>query len=278
MSSAGSVVTGRRIGRSATPGRPRSFVPARGSRIVIGLGAVIAAVVCWQLIYSNNVVDRDLLPSPGQVLEAGWTLASNGDLANHGWASLKTLTIGYVIAMVVGIPLGLLMGRVPVLHELFSPPISALYALPYLALIPLIIVALGTGTKGHGTIVFLGAFIPIVINAEAGARDVEPTLLRAARSFCASPTTTFFKVLVPAAAGPILAGASLGLGRGILAVVVAELFASTEGIGNLINLYGLNLNTPYLYFLVLFVGLVSFILTRILTYAAHLLGYQEGGQ
>lgn len=261
--------------RWAAGGRlPRSRRQVSSSRLVLGTCSVLIVLIGWEMCGLLGLLDERLLPRPSTILAAGWQLATDGELAEHGAASLVTLLFGYVTALTIGIPLGLLMGRVAVMAEFFGPPIAALYAIPYLALIPVIIVAFGTGILGHGTVVFLGAFIPIVLNAQAGARGVEPSLLQVGKAFCASRVVIFLKILVPASASAILAGASLGLGRGILGVVVAELFASTRGIGNLINYHGLSLDTPALYMLVLLVGLTSFLLTRLLMTVAKSLGFE----
>ena len=137
-----------------------------------------------------------------------------------------------------GVPLGLLLGtfRHPAL--LLDPPIMAMYATPQLALLPIFVLWLGIGMSSKIAVVFLGASIPIIVNSMAGVRHVERSLVLAARSFCATRRDVFVKVILPASLPAVMIGIRLGLSRGVLGVVVAEMYVSQDGVGNQIMRLG----------------------------------------
>jgi NitT/TauT family transport system permease protein len=136
------------------------------------------------------------------------------------------------------VPLGLMLGAFPVLRDLLDPPVMAIYATPQLALLPIFVLWLGIGMASKIAVVFLGAVIPIVVNSMAGVRQVDRTLVVAARSFCATRRDVFVKVILPASLPAIMVGIRLGLSRAVLGVVVAEMYVSQEGVGNQIMRLG----------------------------------------
>jgi sulfonate transport system permease protein len=159
------------------------------------------------------------------------------------------------------VPLGLLLGRFPVLRYLLDPPIMAIYATPHLALLPIVVVWLGIGMQSKIAVAFAGGVIPILVNTMAGVRGVERSWVVAARSFCAGEWDVFVKVILPASLLSVVMGIRLGLSRAVLGVVVGEMYQSQAGVGNEIMRYGSEFRTDYLLFDVLLVSLFGFAAT-----------------
>ncbi len=155
-------------------------------------------------------------------------------LCLNGWTSFQEFIIGYSIAAVVGVVLGLLLATSHKMRDYVEPWVSFLYAVPLVAIAPLFIVAFGIGILSKIVVIFLVAVFIILVNTEVGVLSTDPHLIEAARSFGASRIQIFRKVLLPAALPFIIAGLRLGMARALVGVVVAELFGAKAGLGFLI--------------------------------------------
>lgn len=229
-----------------------------GRRPVISTGSVLAVLALWQVAASADLIDPRYISSPAAMLSAGWTMMTSGELLENARTSLYAFTVGFLLSIVVGVPLGLGMGWNRTLRQLTEPPAMALYATPRLAMLPVLVVWLGIGAVSTIAVVFLGAVMPVLVNAMAGIRDVDAKTLQVARSFGISRFDLFRKVLLPASTPAVLTGMRLGVGRAVLGVVVSEMYVSTGGIGALITIYGQAYRTDFIVFLVLLVGLFGY--------------------
>jgi NitT/TauT family transport system permease protein len=189
------------------------------------------------------------------VIAAGLEIISTGGFLHDVSVSLSEFAVGFALAIAVGVPLGLVLGRFPLLRYLLDPPIMAIYATPHLALLPIIVVWLGIGMQSKIAVAFVGGAIPILVNTMAGVRGVERSWIVAARSFCAGEWNVFVKVILPASLPSVILGIRLGLSRAVLGVVVGEMYQSQAGVGNEIMRYGSEFRTDYLLFEVLLVSL-----------------------
>jgi ABC-type nitrate/sulfonate/bicarbonate transport system permease component len=198
------------------------------------------------------------ISSPSGSASAFWTMVTNGELWPSVRVSVIAFAVGFTISVVIGIPLGLLMGWNPVVREFLEPPLMAFYVMPRLALLPVIVVWLGIGTTSTIVVVVIDAIFPVIINSMAGIRNADQKLVQVARSFSARKRDLFRKVLFPASVPAILTGVRLAVARGILGVVVAQLYVSTVGIGHLIAVYGAQYQTDYIVVLVLLVGIFGY--------------------
>lgn len=179
--------------------------------------------------------------------------------------SLQLLFIGFSTALVLGFLLGLMVGRYPLMDRTLSPYFSALYALPTVALVPLVLIWFGFGLSGRVVVVFLASFFPILINVYQGARDAPHDLLEVARSFGVKSEVGLLRcVVVPAAVPFILAGVRLGIGRGVVGMAIAEVYLRLSGIGTLIAQYGTSFQTDYLIAAILPLPFLGIALTKIL--------------
>ncbi len=233
----------------------------RHDRVMVGALAVLCVVAFWELSGRNGWVNPLFTSYPSQVLREGIELMSSPRFPEHARASFLEFAYGFVLGILVGLPLGLILGRFRRLNLIFEPLIMALYVTPRLALLPIIIVWLGIGLYSKVAVVFLGAVFPILINVLTGIKLVDPLWLRAARSYGASELDLFTKVMLPGSLPYIFLGVRLGLGRALLGVIVAEMYVSTVGIGHLIMQAGEIMRTGRLMFLAILVSLLGTALT-----------------
>ena len=223
--------------------------------------AVAAFILVWQVAAARGWVNARYTSSPGQVLAAALDIARHDDFRHHAWVSFSAFSLGFAAACGFGLPLGLALGTSRRLRLFIDPPMMALYTAPRLTLLPILIIWLGIGVASKVAIVFLGAVFPIVVNTMAGVREADPRLLQAARAFGASRLDTMTKILVPGALPAILLGVRLAIGRGVLSVVVGEMFVSEAGIGHQIMNYGEAMQVGHLMVYAFAISLFGYALT-----------------
>jgi NitT/TauT family transport system permease protein len=179
------------------------------------------------------------LSSPTAIAYRAWTIyVVTGEIWPDIALSGLEVLVGLGLAMLVGIPLGLVAGRFRYFSYAFEPFMMGLNATPQVAFLPLLVLWIGTGFWTRAVIVFLLAVLPILISTHAAVRTVDPRLLRVARSFSSSEPHTFKTIIFPSAIPFILAGLRLAIGRSMIGIVVGELYGSATGIGIMINKAG----------------------------------------
>jgi NitT/TauT family transport system permease protein len=218
----------------------------------------------WELFARSGAVNQLFLPTASGMFEALWhgltTSAPagavvSGSIADHLLFSLRTLTIGLAIAIAIGVPAGLLMGGNRYVETILSPYVWSLASLPRIALVPLFILFLGFTVKMQVTIVVLSAVFPIMINSWAGVKTTEKSLLAAAKVFGASRRELYTKVVFPYTLPFIISGIQQGIGRGLIGVIIAEIFGGSHGLGYLIQRSADTFNSRLMY-AVLFVLII----------------------
>jgi NitT/TauT family transport system permease protein len=239
--------TGIEKAAPASPGDARDILAALRRIPFAGLVSIIFGLALWEMLSRFVVANPLFLAAPSQIFAAVISLAASGELWHHMAVSGLEFLIGYVIACVIGIALGLAMASSAVAKQVCQPWISGLYATPTIALAPLFILWCGIGIWSKVLVVIFLVLFPVTINTEAGLRTTSARLIEMLRSFGATPRQIFFKVSLPSATPFILAGLKLGIGRGLIAVVVAELFGSRAGLGRLISQSADAFNMPELF-------------------------------
>src|SRR5882724_1449376 len=212
-----------------------------------GILSVVGGLLFWELVSRLLVANALFLAAPSQIVVAIYRLGLTGALWRHMVISAQEFALGYVIASAIGIGFGFGMASSVRFKQAMSPWISGLYATPTIALAPLFILWLGIGIWSKVLVVITLVLFPVTINTEAGLRTTSDRLIEMLRSFGASPRQIFFKVSLPSAVPFILAGLKLGIGRGLIGVVVAELFGSRAGLGRLIAQSADAFNMPELF-------------------------------
>jgi NitT/TauT family transport system permease protein len=204
------------------------------------------------------------ISSPTLVVAAAWRMFF---VTGEIWRDLAWSGIGYALgvalAITVGIPVGLAAGWYRRLSYAVAPFLAALNATPQVAFLPLIVVWVGTGLGARVLVIFLLAVLPIAINAHAAVRTTDPRLLKVAASFGASDWRRFRTIILPSAVPFLLAGLRLAIGRGMIGVVVGEIYGSAAGIGAMINQAGARFQTDKVFVGVLTIVAAGVILVEI---------------
>jgi NitT/TauT family transport system permease protein len=230
-------------------------------KYLAGTLSVIGGLLLWEAMSRVVVANPLFLAAPTQIVQAVYALTLTGEMGRHVWISGIEFALGYVIASAIGIGLGFGMANNERFKQALQPWISGLYATPTIALAPLFILWLGIGIWSKVLVVILLVLFPVTINTEAGLRQTSERLIEMLRSFGASERQIFFKVSLPSALPFILAGLKLGIGRGLIAVVVAELFGSRAGLGRLISQSADAFNMPELFAGVVVLAFAGIVMT-----------------
>lgn len=231
-------------------------------RWILGLSSVLIFLGVWETFSQSGVIKPLFISSPTAILKACWDLFASGEIYND---LLVSGTEFFILAVTIGIPLGLSAGWYRKLCFVIDPFVSALYATPRIALLPLIIIWLGIGIWSKVAIVFLGAFFPICVNTLSGVRTVDQELINAARSFGANDMRIFKTVVLPSSVPFILTGPRLGVGRALVGIVAGELYAATAGIGFLITVAGATFQTAKVFVGILIIAFFGILFVDLLT-------------
>lgn len=194
----------------------------------------LALFALWELLARSGVIDARFWPPPSRLAAAAATMLRDGSLLSNVGVSLGRILIGFVIGAVPAVVLGLLMGLWWPARALLLPTASALYAIPKIALVPLVLLVFGTGEAGKYAIVAISIFFLVVLNTVAGVRAIDRAYLDVARNFGAGPLDRFLTVALPGALPAIFTGLRLGLGFSLIVIVGTEFVAAQNGIGRLI--------------------------------------------
>ncbi len=226
-----------------------------------GLASVIAGLALWELVSRFLIANALFLAAPSEIAVALYNLARNGELWHDLAVSAAEFAFGYAIGSGLGIALGLAMAASVRVKQSLQPWVSGLYATPIIALAPLFILWFGIGIWSKVVVVISLVIFPVAINTEAGLRTTSERLIEMLRSFGATRAQIFYKVSLPSAVPFILAGLKLGIGRGLIGVVVAELFGSRAGLGNLISQSADAFNMPDLFAGVIVLAIAGIVMT-----------------
>ena len=262
-------VQSRPISRSGHPGRPRfARLPKLNERLVFGLIGFLIVLPLWEFVVQAGMVKRVTLSAPSLIVTAAindlivlpLSGRFNASLYPHLFQSSQQFFLGLALALVTGVPLGLALGLYRRLNYFLDPWLSAIYATPTIALVPLIVLVLGLGLASKIFIVWLEAIFVIVVSTMAGVRAAEARYLDLALSFGASKWFTFKSVILPSSLPFILTAIRLGTTRALVGVVVAEFFAANRGIGFYINFSGTTLRTDRVMLGVILLGILGIIM------------------
>jgi ABC-type nitrate/sulfonate/bicarbonate transport system permease component len=232
---------------------------------LIRLVSILAVLAAWELV--GRQIDPLFMSYPSAVVQAAYKLTVSGELPSALVSSLTTLALGFVIAAVLGVVAGLLIGRYKTVEVATDWLVNALYATPLVAVVPLVILWFGLGFSAKLFVVVLLAIFPILINTASGVRNVPPALIDVGAGFAATEWQVFTKVILPASLPYTMTGLRLGVGRAIIGMVVAEFFTAITGLGALVIKYGNQFDTASMLVPVLVLMLLGVALTAALRQA-----------
>jgi NitT/TauT family transport system permease protein len=201
---------------------------------ILGTGSIVALLLVWEVVphlVTMSPGTKLFFTIPSQVVGTLWTMFATGTVWTPLGVSASGFALGLGLAIAVGLPLGVLIGRSQTLNAMIDPFVTAFNATPRLVFLPLVMLWFGLGLWTKVVIVFIGALFPILINTYEGVRNADKVLINVVRSFGAKEWDVARLVVVPNALPYIIAGLRLAIGRAVLGVVVAEFFGSESGLG-----------------------------------------------
>lgn len=200
---------------------------------VVSLLAPLLLLLVWEGLVQAGLLDRRFFPAPssiaGTFVELAWT-----SLPGHVGISLSRAAIGFLLGAVPGIVLGVLMGLLPLVRAAIQPIVGALFAIPKVAILPLVMLIFGLGEQSKWAIIAIAVFFQVLISTTAGVANIERIYLDVGRNFGAGRLATFWTIALPGALPVIFAGIRLGWGVSLLLLVTAEMVAAKAGLGYLI--------------------------------------------
>lgn len=252
---------------------PRKSVPAPqptfGQRVrevilspnAVRVLSVTVFFVIWE--YYGRRMDPIFMAPPSAIFNATLELVQSGALRKALIESLWPFAVGMTLTVIIGIALGIIIAQWRIAEYILDPYINALYAIPRIALVPLIILWAGLEFTGKVTILVSVAIFPITVNTYAGIRDVRGSMLEIGRAYGATEWQIFSKIVMPAAIPFIMAGIRLAVGLAIIGIIVAEFFTAISGLGGMIVEYANVFATAKLFVPIIVIALVGVVLTEL---------------
>ncbi|HVZ50818.1 MAG TPA: ABC transporter permease, partial [Pseudolabrys sp.] len=224
--------------------------------------SISCLLILWEIF--GRQVNPVFGSYPSAIAVAFWDLLVSGELMSALIDSLRPFLLGYALAIAIGVPIGLVIGRFRTAEAAFGIFITAGYAMPLVALVPLLVLWLGLGFAVKVSVVFLMALFPICINTWLGVTAVPKTLIEVGKSFVAPDLVILRRIVLPATLPYIMAGVRLAVGRAVVAMVIAEFFTTISGLGAVIINSANNFDTatmfvPIIILMVMAIGLNSLI-------------------
>ena len=263
---------------SQTPARDPSTISADNPAIeeigppprqyryrLLRLASFLVVMLAWELL--GRQVAPLFMSYPSAIVRAAVEMTTDGELGVALLESFKTLLLGFAISSLLGVALGLAIGRYRAVEAMSDWLVNALYATPLVAIIPLVILWFGLGFSAKLFIVVILAIFPVLINTASGVRNVSAQLIDVGTAFAASEREIFVKIIFPAALPYMMTGLRLGIGRAIIGMVVAEFFTAITGLGALIVKYGNQYDTASMFVPILVLMALGIALTAMVRYA-----------
>jgi NitT/TauT family transport system permease protein len=260
---------------AAKRSRPVALVQAALPYLVIA-----AVLLLWEVLVRLNGIQPIYLPAPSSILRYLVAMLLDGSLPYHLGVTFVRIMVGFLVAAISGIVVGVVMGMSPLAARIVDPWIGALYPLPKISLIPLLIIWLGTGESYKIVISAVTAFFPVVISTFATIRQVDTGLIKAAKDLGASPHQRQIKVVIPASLPGIFSGLHLGMGVTIIMVVAAEMIggSSDSGMGYLLVHAGQVMETEKVFAALIALAVFGAVLTSVQKWLDRLVAPWADGQ
>jgi NitT/TauT family transport system permease protein len=236
----------------------------RNENWILGSLSMLIFLCFWEIAVRAGAVNPLFTSSPSRIVTTGFAMFADGSIYEHLQASATEFFTGFALAVVVGVPLGILMGWYSRLNAVLEPFVSALYATPRIALLPLVVIWFGIGLGSKVAIVFLGAIFPILVNTITGVRTIDADFIKVARSYGATDRQMFLTVALPSSVPLLLTGLRLGLGHALVGIVVGEMYGATQGLGYLIAVAGARFQTDKVMVGIIIIAAAGVLMTGLL--------------
>lgn len=237
-------------------GNNKSYKP-----LLVTISSMIVILIIWEIV--GRQINPIFFASPLAIGEAAIKMIMDGSLIAAFFQSIQALIAGYVLAAVIGIPIGLLIGRFPMVEAAINIYVIAGYATPLVALTPLFILWFGLGFTVKVAIVFTLTIFPMIINTTDGVKAVPKTMIEVGTAFVASQSSIMRKIILPATIPYIMTGLRLGVGKAVIGMVIAEFFTAITGLGGIIITAGNNFETAAMFVPIIMLMLLGVVLTAL---------------
>ncbi len=248
----------------ARPTRPGEIygVPGQGNTFWLSMASVGTMLFVWWLVTAMGWVKPLFVPSPvavvGKFVDIWQNGFTNTSFPQHILISTARVFGAFLLACVIGIPLGLAMGMSPLMRGIFDPPIEFYRPIPPLAYLPLMIIWFGIGEMSKVLLIFLSVFAPVVLGARSGVKSAAIEQIHAAYSFGATRWQVMRHVIMPSAMPEILTAMRVGIGFGWTTLVAAEMVAATKGLGYMVLSASQFLQTPVVIMGIFVIAIIAF--------------------
>jgi len=236
-----------------------------GGKIVRSIVGFAIFLTAWEVFASIGLINAVLLPSPSTLFWAAGDLLRSGALLRHVSASIERVLVGFALAALIGLTLGVVLGWFRTLSDFVKPLVEALRPIPPIAWTPLAILWFGVGNAPSYFLVFIGAVFPVFVSTYSAVRNIERTQINAALCLGATPSMLIWDVLIPGALPVIFPGLRIALGVGWMCVVAAELIAAQSGLGYMIQQSRLLLQTQFVLTGMIVIGIIGFTMNAVMT-------------
>jgi ABC-type nitrate/sulfonate/bicarbonate transport system permease component len=234
-------------------------------KILRGIIGIAVFLTAWEVLASVGLINAVLLPSPTRLFWAAGDLLRSGTLFRHVSASVERVLVGFAMAALVGLTLGVILGWFRTLSDFVKPLVEALRPIPPIAWTPLAILWFGVGNAPSYFLVFVGAVFPVFVSTYSAVRNIERTQINAALCLGATPAMLIWDVLIPGALPVIFPGLRIALGVGWMCVVAAELIAAQSGLGYMIQQSRLLLQTQFVVTGMIVIGIIGIAMNAVMT-------------
>lgn len=241
---------------------------------------MMASLILWALVW--EIVGRldiiFLIPPMSAIIAAGFDLVQTNSWQNATLVTVRSFVIGMALAIGVGVPLGVMMGRVKIIDNIFGLWVNIFVSAPLSALVPVLMILFGMGEATIVVTVFLFAVWIIVLDARAGVMQVPTSLVDMARSYGASRATIMLKIILVSALPEILAGIRIGVIRGVKGVVIGQILVAVIGYGELFELYSRSFDMERFWALTMVLFAAAMVLSAIVENAEKRIEYYAGAR
>jgi NitT/TauT family transport system permease protein len=254
----------REISSAATEPDAEPSFWRRHEHTLLGTIAILAFLAFWELAVDLDWVNPLFTSSPSRILRTGYDMFADRSIYYDLEVSGYEFIVGYGGAILIGVPLGIVMGWYGRVDAVLDPFVTALYATPRIALLPLVMIWFGIGVASKVAIVFLGAIFPILVSTITGVRTMNADFVKVARSFGSNDRQLFLTVALPSAVPMLLTGLRLGLAHALVGIVVGEMYGATHGIGYIIAVAGARFQTDKVMVGIIIIAFAGIVLTALL--------------
>lgn len=223
---------------------------------------IVLFLALWEVLSRTGAINERFYSSPSGWGRSLWYLLGTQMLWASVWATLKIVLFGLLLSILIGVPVGITIGCFKRLDWMTRPLVAAVQAVPYVAVLPIIILSFGIDEKAKIVVALWSTLFPLIFTATDGVHNISDRLLRVPHAFCISRTRTIMTVIVPASLPYVLSGVRVAVGRALVGAIVAEFFMANDGIGYYVSQQANSFNTDSAFAGLVIMAILGILLVR----------------